>query len=34
MSPGGTSETYELGEIGSAFEVKPDTGHAFTEDRV
>jgi hypothetical protein len=31
MSLIGTYGTYRLGEIGSAFEVKPDTGPPFTE---
>jgi hypothetical protein len=30
----GTYETYWLGEIGSAFEVKPDIGPSFEEVRV
>jgi hypothetical protein len=30
MSALGTSETYGLGEIGSAFEVKPDIGPPLT----
>jgi hypothetical protein len=31
MSPSGTYETYWLGEIRSAVEVKPDIGPAFAE---
>jgi len=34
MSVPGTYETYALGEIGSAFKVKPDTGPPFAEVRV
>jgi hypothetical protein len=33
-SANGTYETYWLGDIGSAFEVKPDIGPPFTEVRV
>jgi hypothetical protein len=34
MTPFGTYETYGLGEIASAFGVKPDIGSPFTEVRV
>jgi len=34
MSAVGTYETYGLGQIWSAFKVKPDTGPPFAEVRV